>query len=208
MSAIATVAGSIDDCAQFLADASDRNVMQTPFNSDFEAGVRAGLRRGGTRRAFTLIELLVVIAIIAILAAMLLPALSRARLKAQGIHCINNLHQLTVAWIMYSGDFDDKLALNGGYGSAATSLTDPNLNNGVWVHGLMGGLGLWGGQNLPELVQAGSLFPYSKSLNIYKCPADQKVYPPTRAPTTRSMAMNAFMNPISIGSAGGGISRI
>ena len=64
------------------------------------------------REAFTLIELLVVIAIIAILAALLLPALTRAKQKAQAIQCMNNYKQLTLAWFMYAGDNNDTLALN------------------------------------------------------------------------------------------------
>ncbi len=161
---------------------------------------------------FTLIELLVVIAIIAILAAMLLPALGKAKQKAQGIQCINNLHQLTLAWILYSGDFSDKLPANAGVGTVATAAPVPQatLDLGIWVHGLMGGLGFWGGETLPQLVQAGSLFPYTKNVSIYKCPADRKTgaAPATKGiPTTRSMSMNGFMNPVGV-TPGSGVDRI
>jgi len=153
------------------------------------------------KRAFTLIELLVVIAIIAILAAMLLPALTKAKVKALGIQCMNNHHQLTLAWILYAGDFNDKIPPNGGTGSVALSMTDPLRFNGNWVHGEMGTLyGATPTSNTdPRLVSAGSLFPYSKSLNIYKCPSDRKTatVAGVKLPTTRSMSMNAWMNPIT-----------
>ncbi len=156
-------------------------------------------------RGFTLIELLVVIAIIAILAAMLLPALSKSKVKAQGISCMNNLKQLQIAWFMYSGDFEDRLVPTGGYNATATYITDGSItNNGNWVHGRMdspaGSLTANNtGSTDPALVQVGALFPYSKNLQIYKCPADRKIGPVAgggTALTTRSMSMNAWLNPL------------
>src|ERR1041384_2247222 len=94
------------------------------LNSGFEK--RCANRK---RSGFTLIELLVVIAIIAILAAMILPAMAKAKDKAKGAHCINNLKQLTLGWIMYAGDFDDRLVLTGGSGDTGTAPGDTRLNN-------------------------------------------------------------------------------
>src|SRR5512141_152873 len=78
-------------------------------------------------RGFTLIELLVVVAIIAILAGMLLPALSKAKTKAQGIKCVNNLKQLQLVWQLYADDNNDKLATSGYSG--------PPVEATAWVDG-------------------------------------------------------------------------
>jgi prepilin-type N-terminal cleavage/methylation domain-containing protein/prepilin-type processing-associated H-X9-DG protein len=134
------------------------------------------------RRGFTLIELLVVIAIIAILAGMLLPALSKAKGKAQAIKCANNLRQLSLGWMLYTDDFSDYLVNN----HAKVETTDRRES---WVNNIQD----WG--NAPDntnlaLIISGKLAPYvSLATAVYKCPADMSTA--ANGPRIRSISMNS-----------------
>ena len=112
----------------------------------------------GKKNGFTLMELLVVIACIAILAAMLLPALSKTKSRAQSIACLNNLRQLSTCWQLYAGDNNDLMVPNNNIAGGAPGSS--------WCQGT----GIL--ETNTTAIESGLLFSYNRSTALYHCPAD------------------------------------
>jgi prepilin-type N-terminal cleavage/methylation domain-containing protein len=155
-------------------------------------------------RAFTLIELLVVIAIIAILAAMLLPALSKAKCKAHAVSCMNNGRQLMYAWQLYVADNADKLV--GNFGLAETTAEQTAVGTPpyrTWACDIMSWAAVPNSQvtNVDFLRNAALGSYVGGNLGIYRCPADNYLSPLQKvagySARVRSMSMNEFVGPYS-----------
>jgi prepilin-type processing-associated H-X9-DG protein len=160
-------------------------------------------RRGqSTSRAFTLIELLVLVAIVAFLVAMRLPSLARTKRDTQGVSCMNNTKQLTVAWYMYSDDNNGKLVFNTDGTSTGKVYQDESWVGG-WLDFVSGNPDNVNTNYLirhdlsppSSYLYCGYLGVYLKSPTVFKCPADKAtaMYLGKTQPRVRSISMNNFV---------------
>ena len=168
-----------------------KSVHPTRFMKFEQLPIRRGKVGRDFLRGFTLIELLVVIAIIAILAAMLLPALTKAKVRAQGIWCMNSTKQLMLAWRMYAEDNRETLPF--AYGTVATAAPY------VWVKGYLDDANPSASDNwnLDTTLRQSLLWPYcGNSIGIWHCPADTSYGINNlnqRVPRVRSVSMSNWV---------------
>ncbi len=163
-------------------------IVSAPMSSRTSGGPRCRMS------AFTLIELLVVIAIIAILAGMLLPALGKAKTKAQGIACLNNGRQMTLAWRLYVDENQDRVPQS--FGPKAWVQGDLDFNPGNASN--------W---NVDRDLTNSLLWSYcGKSAAIWKCPADRSTVTVKGVtyPRVRSIAMDAWFDSTDVSGFGPG----
>ena len=142
------------------------------------------MRVGHIRSGFTLIELLVVIAIIAILAGLLVPALSGAKVKAQSVYCMNNSRQLALGWRLYAEDNSDRLVYAYGYlhgWLGASTINYDGFNRSNW--------------DITADIEVSPLFPFCESAKIFKCPGDDSTVnvDGSDVPRIRSMTMSNWV---------------
>jgi prepilin-type N-terminal cleavage/methylation domain-containing protein/prepilin-type processing-associated H-X9-DG protein len=169
-----------------------------PMTNPASDTAKAGKGRGG-HNGFTLIELLVVIAIIAILAAMLLPALSRAKARAQLTMCLSNLKQIQLSWFMYCDENNSKIPQNiaSNTGRLVTNPLDPMAQPGApnasWVLGDVSTTPSWTND---LLLTHGLIYPYLNSVNVFRCPTAKNPIDPS-VTRNRSYSMNGWMNGIN-----------